>query len=150
MTIDIDISLLTGFGNEEPYIDNLIAQYKTRIEDAKNFALTRRVLLLESENGIGIDIALAALPYEETVINRATLFEFLPGLSLQTCSAEDLIIFKAFANRTRDWADIESIIIKQKQKIETDYVFENLKPLTEAKEAPDIIQKLNFLLSKYC
>ncbi len=71
LTRDLDLSLLTGFGEEEPYISRLLEKFEPRIPDAMQFALTRRVLLLEAESGTGIDVALAALPFEERVMKRA-------------------------------------------------------------------------------
>ena len=53
-TIDVDVTLLTGIGGEEPFIAPLL-----------------------------------------------------------TCSAEDLIVLKAFAARGRDWVDVEGIIVRQ-------------------------------------
>ena len=54
----VDITLLTGFGSEEPFIDALLARYRSRRPDARDFALINRVLLLQSDTGIGIDIAM--------------------------------------------------------------------------------------------
>jgi hypothetical protein len=71
------------------------------------------VLLLETANKIGIDIALGGFPFEQDVIERSRYQSFTPEISLRTCSAEDLIIFKAIASRDQDWIDVESIIIKQ-------------------------------------
>ena len=45
MTQDIDLCLMCGFGNEEKYKENLIKQYKSRIDDPVTFALNNRVLL---------------------------------------------------------------------------------------------------------
>jgi len=63
-----------------------------------------------------IDIALAGLPFEKSAIHRAFLGEFEEGIKLRTCSAEDLIIFKAFADRPRDWIDVEGILIWQSNR----------------------------------
>jgi hypothetical protein len=149
LTTDIDICLLTGFGGEEPFIDKLLAQYQSRMSDAKTFALARRVLLLQSSNGIGIDIALGGLPYEKNVIERSTMFEFLPGLSLLTCSAEDLIILKSFADRSRDWMDVETIVIRQQHKLDWPYIVEQLTPLCAAKESTEIIKHLKKIRANY-
>ena len=149
LTRDIDICLLTGFGSEEPYVDQLLTQFQSRIADAKTFALTRRVLLLQSANGIGIDIALGGLPFEEKVIERASMFEFLPGLSLLTCSAEDLVILKSFADRNRDWLDVETMVIRQQNKLDWQYITAQLSPLCAAKESPEIIKKLEKIHADY-
>ena len=47
-TIDVDVTLLTGFGGEEPYIQTLLAHYAARIPNAAAFALNRRVLLVRT------------------------------------------------------------------------------------------------------
>lgn len=148
LTIDVDVTLLTGFGAEKEFIDALLSAYPARIPDPAAFAQENRVLLLKSANGVGIDIALAALPFEEEVIKRASLFEFLPGISLLTCSAEDLIVMKAFADRPRDWADVESIIGLQQGKLDRQYVLACLSPLCELKGAPQILSRINNLFKK--
>ena len=56
-TIDVDLTLLTGFGNEEPFVRKLLQHYDARIADAANFAVSRRVLLLRARSGVGLDIA---------------------------------------------------------------------------------------------
>lgn len=53
----IDLTLLTGFGDEEKFI------------------------------GIGIDISLGAFPFEESMISRARYREYLPTIKLKICSA---------------------------------------------------------------
>lgn len=56
-TMDLDLTLLTGFGGEESFVDEWLSHYEPRIEGARDFALLNRVLLLRSSEGIGIDIA---------------------------------------------------------------------------------------------
>jgi hypothetical protein len=146
MTQDIDLCLLCGFGNEEKYIKPLLSKYKSRIPDAHQFALKNRVLLLFASNGVSVDISLSGLPFEEAMIERATLFEFEENYSLMTCSAEDLIILKSFANRAKDWLDIESVIMRQGKKLNTNFIIEQLTPLCELKEQPEIMDKLKELL----
>jgi hypothetical protein len=148
LTQDVDICLLTGYGDEESYVDALLRKYQGRIKDTKEFALKNRALLLVSSRGIGIGIALACLPYEGEVIKRSSSFEFLPGIQLQTCSAEDLIIMKSFADRNRDWADVEGILLRQENHVDWPYIERHLTPLCKVKQSPEIIDKLNDLRNK--
>ena len=69
-TIDVDATLLTGFGDEEPFIAALLDRYAGRIDDAAGFARTNRVLRLRSVSSVGIDIALGRLPFEESVVRE--------------------------------------------------------------------------------
>lgn len=126
-------------------IDELLKFYKGRISEAREFALSNRVLLLVSKEGIPIDTALGGIAFEENVVSRASRYEFLPELSLLTCSAEDLIILKSFADRSRDWADVETVIIRQQGQLDWGYIFEQLTPLCQVKESPEIIEHLKQL-----
>lgn len=141
-TVDVDLTLLTGFGGEEPFIQKLLQRFEARVADAAQFALTRRVLLLRSTSGVGIDIALGGLPFEESAVSRSSPFAFPSDVFLRTCSAEDLIVMKAFAARSRDWADIEGVIIRQTGKLDWSYIHQQLAPLAELKEAPGILDEL--------
>lgn len=141
-TVDVDLSLLAEFGQEQQFSQVLLKHFEPRISNAADFARERRVLLLRSANGVGLDVALAALPYEELMIQRSSNFEYLPGLSLRTCSAEDLIVLKAFAGRGQDWVDVERTIARQRGKLDWDYILEQLTPLAELKDTPGTIDQL--------
>lgn len=145
MTQDIDLCLLCGFGSEEAFTTALLKDFKSRISGAHEFAIQNRVLLLFASNGVSIDVSLSGLPFEEEMIKRATYFEFFPNYSLLTCSAEDLIILKTFADRPKDWIDIEGIIIRQLNNLDQPYIINQLAPLCKAKEAPELIPKLKEL-----
>lgn len=141
VTRDVDITLLTGFGNEASFVEALLAHYTPRIADAARFALQSRVLLLNSPSGIGIDVSLGALPFEQLAIQRATLFKFAPDLELRTCSAEDLMIMKLFASRAIDIRDAEGIAVRHDKTLDWRYIEEQLTPLANAKQEPGILEQ---------
>ncbi len=143
LTNDVDLTLLTGFGNEEQFITRILADFEPRIDDAANFALRNRVLLVRDGN-VGIDISLGALEFEASAVSRSSMWEPLPDIQLRTCSAEDLVVFKSFADRLQDWADVENILNVEKD-LDWKYINEQLEPLVEAKEAPEILTKLQKL-----
>jgi hypothetical protein len=66
----------------------------------------RRRKIREADNlqvlAVSIDVSLGGLPFEESMVSRATLFPFGPGLDVRTCSAEDLVVLKLFASRPLD------------------------------------------------
>ena len=144
-TQDVDATLLTGFGDERRYVEEVLAHFSPRISDAEQFALTSRVLLIKATNGVPVDLSLGGIDFEENEIRRATPFEFAPGAEIVTCSAEDLVVMKAFADRQRDWADVEGVLIRQGRNLDWDYILEQLKPLCELKDAPGIVDRLEEL-----
>lgn len=141
-TVDADLTLLTGYGGEERFIEILLRHFEARIPNADQFACERRVLLLRSSKGVGLDVALAGLPFEERVVQRSSVFEYPPGIPLRTCSAEDLIVLKAFAGRGQDWVDVERIIVRQTGKLDWKYIRTQLRPLAELKGEPEILENL--------
>lgn len=141
-TVDVDLTLLTGFGGEEAFAARLLSRFTGRIDGAAEFARTRRVLLLRSGSGVGIDVAFGGLPFEEEAVSRSRLAAFPAGVSLRVCSPEDLVVLKAFAARPRDWIDVEGIIARQAGRLDWGYVMRQLEPLAELKEAPEIVAEL--------
>jgi Nucleotidyl transferase AbiEii toxin, Type IV TA system len=141
-TVDVDLTLLTGFSGEERFVSRLLDHFAARIPEAAEFARAHRVLLLRAPSGVGLDIALGGLPFEESLVARSSFFTFPPEVPLRTCSAEDLIVLKAFADRPRDWVDVDGIIIRQTGTIDWSYVRTHLAPLAELKEKQEIIDQL--------
>ena len=145
-TKDADLSLLTDFVEDEKWTDLLLSRFSPRYAEAREFALLRRVLLVRASNGTDLDIALGGLPFERNCIARATPWQFEDGSHLLTCSAEDLVVHKAFANRPQDWVDISAIIARQGPALNERQIFEELRPLTELKEQPEIVSHLEQML----
>ena len=86
---------------------------------------------------------------EPTAIDRM-LVSFAgrtPGAALRTCSAEDLVVLKAFASRTRDWADIEALVARRGASLDWDLVLKELAPLAAARDMPEILDRLRAMKS---
>lgn len=146
LTRDADLALLTGFSKEEPFVDDFLGWLQPRRAGAREHALKHRILLLQSDKNIELDVSLGALPYEELLVARSVVEELLPGVSLRICTAEDLIILKVFAARSKDWLDIEGVILRQgDDKLDWHYIHEQLPPLLELKEQPELMNELGAL-----
>lgn len=146
LTQDVDLTLLTGFGNEQTFVDALLKEFVARRPDAREFALSRRVLLIQTRGGVGVDVALGAFSFEERSIQRASVWAWAAGQSLVTCSAEDLVVHKTFAGRDLDWGDVERVLTRQHRKLDLMQIRSELKPLLELKGAPESLDKLERML----
>jgi len=51
-------------------------------------------------------------------------------------------VLKAFAGRGQDWVDVERTIVRQTGRLDWDYIYEQLRPLAELKQAPEIVDQL--------
>lgn len=134
-TVDADLTVLTGFGHERRFVDAILGVFTGRRADAREFALRNRVVLVQASNGVGIDISLGAIPFEERAVARASAFEIDEGTWITTCSAEDLVVFKAFAGRAQDWVDIERIAIRQAGGLDEALIWSELLPLLDLKDS---------------
>lgn len=145
-TQDVDVTLLTGLGGEEAFIDLFLGAFAPRVSDARTFALQNRVLLARSSSGVDLDVALGAFPFEEATIQRATTWKAKRGIALTTCSAEDLIVQKVFAGRDRDWGDVEAILVRQHRRLDLDLARRELLPLLALKEDSGSLAKLERMI----
>jgi len=144
-TQDLDLTLYAGYGAEEGFIQPLLERFEARVAEAADFARWSRTLLLRTSGGVPVDLALGAIPFEERMVARATPHAFAPGAAIVTCSAEDLVVLKAFAGRDRDWTDVEGILVRQRGRLEWNCIRRELAPLAEAREAPDLLARLDQL-----
>lgn len=147
-TADADLTLLTGFGGEESFIDPLVSHFRPRRSDAREFALRNRVLLLEAHNGTPLDVALGAVPFEENSIRRSSPFPIGEGRALTTCSAEDLLVHKVVANREKDWLDIEGVLARRWGRLDLAVIRNEVEPLLELRGDPEILVRFDRLYAK--
>ncbi len=149
VTRDLDLTVFAGFGGEAAIVDGLMTRYPGRRPDTREFALRHRVLLLSTPAGIPVDVALGALPFEADMISRAVEVEFGPGAVLRICTAEDLFVLKAFADRLQDRADVEGIARRRGNELDWDAIKTRLAPLAEAKADPAILEAVRALHKQF-
>lgn len=148
MTLDVDVTILTGFGNEQQVFRKLSQLFAPRIPDAEAFAMRNRIALLMTSDGVGVDVSFGAIPFEERVIERASDWVIPDHGTIKTCSGNDLVVLKAFAARDQDWIDIRGVLIRQGKRIDREVIFEELTPLVELKEEPEILDRLTQLFQE--
>jgi predicted nucleotidyltransferase len=102
------------------------------------------VISVEVAPNMIVDLLAAVLPYEEQAIQRAELIDF-DELLLPVCTAEDLIVHKAIANRTKDWQDIDGILLRQHGKLDIGYVRDWLAQFADALEKPELLTQFENL-----
>ena len=141
---DADMTLLTWFVHDEDRVETLLKRFASVRPNPFEFAQRTRVLPLRYENGVTMDGALGALDFEVRSVERASAWVAPSGDGLITCSAEDLVVHKAFASRDRDWDDVQRIIAVQGRKLNIPQIFEELRPLADLKEDDGIVTRLEW------
>jgi hypothetical protein len=148
-TKDVDLTLFTGFGEEERFLEFWLKSFQLRPPFTPAAALANRVLFLISIRGVPIDIAFGGTDFERRSIKRSSLWPIPEGEALRTCSAEDLLVHKCFANRDHDWVDVDGILARQWNTLDLALVRKELKPLAELKEEPEILIRLEQKIARH-
>ncbi len=149
VTDDVDLTLLTGFGREEVFVGDWLTQFTLRPPGDRDFALRNRVLLLANPRGTKVDVALGGFEFEERSIVRSSIWMAGGQYGLRTCSAEDLVVHKCFANRDRDWTDIDGVLARQMGKLNLDLIRTELEPLLALKGEPENAERLDRLIARH-
>jgi predicted nucleotidyltransferase len=145
-TRDVDATVFVEFGKEKFLAKEILKRYQSRVSDPITFALQARILLLQDIAGNNIDLSFGGMSYEDRLLERSSNWMVAGHGEIQTCSAEDLIVLKAFAARPQDWIDVKNIIVRQGGKLDIELVRKELTPLAELKESPEIIDQLESLI----
>jgi len=105
-TIDLDVNVFVGPDRTD---DTLSALPRGVVATEDDRALLKRDGQARLWWGsTPVDIFLNTTEFHERVATRVR-WEPFAGTDLQFLSCEDLAVFKAFFNRTKDWADLEAM-----------------------------------------
>jgi hypothetical protein len=147
-TSDADFSALAPYGDESRVVEILLQRFAPRRFDARDFALANRVLLLKTHRGVDVDVALAAFPFEIEALEMASSWEIIPGVSLRTCPAEHLVIYKLVAGRIHDLSDVESIVRRQGRRLDVDRIRRWGREFAGLKDDPDLLRPFEDAMRK--
>jgi hypothetical protein len=145
-TADVDVVILLSI---DRLPDLLLAAadlgFVPRIANAELFARRNRVVLLRhAESGIGVDVSLGMLPFEEEVVARSTVHQ-IGDIELRLPTPEDLIVLKAVAHRRKDLLDIEGVL-KSHPDLDRARVERWIREFAAALEMPELWEDIAPLL----
>lgn len=140
LTYDADVKVLLGDMGIDEFGVLVGQRFSFRRPDAVAFAQRNYVLLVHLSNTVPADLMIGLLPYEELAVQRAIDLE-IEGVILPVCPAEDLIIHKAISERTRDWADIEGILLRQGDALDQRYILDWLEQFAVTLGRPEMLRR---------
>ena len=106
-TIDIDVNLFVDPAAAEQVFDVLPRRVAHTQNDVSTAERDGQVRLFWDETPI--DLFFAYHEYHDTVAARVRIVPF-SAAEIPILACQDLIVFKAFFARTKDWADIEAMV----------------------------------------
>lgn len=105
-TIDVDVNLFVPPGEAAMVLGALPSEVRWGPEDVARIEDNGQVRLWW--DATPIDVFFNTTDFHERVAERARLEPFM-GADVPFLSCRDLAVFKAFFDRTKDWADLEEM-----------------------------------------
>lgn len=147
MTLDADVTIAADPANLPQILETAAScGFEPRVSDPPAFVQQTRVLPLQRRaDGWEVDLVFAGSLYEEEAIGRATL-ESLGTVTLPVIGAEDLVIHKLLAGRPRDLEDAASVLERQGDEVDRDWVRRLLLELARALADDELARRTRQLL----
>lgn len=136
-TLDIDITVWVDEEAIETIPGHLADRFTLLPDDPVDFVRQTRVLPLETEAGVRIDVIFGMLPFEQAAIERS-VSRTIAGEPIHFCTAEDLILYKIISDREQDLRDVRGILRRRGTELDRAYLDPRVQELAEALERPDI------------
>ncbi|GAA3651915.1 hypothetical protein GCM10022237_09710 [Nocardioides ginsengisoli] len=109
-TKDIDLNILADASHPEPLLACLPDEIAVPASAAPAIRRDQQVRLTWPDPATPVDLFFPADPdFHRMVTDRATPFRF-GSADIPVMTATDLMVFKMLFDRTKDWADIESLL----------------------------------------
>lgn len=132
VTRDVDIKVLLE-RDAAPRLLEAISPDYVPLQADPLAALTRTgVLFVQDAQGTRLDLLLSDASFDVKAIERARDVTLQPGLVASVCSPEDLIIYKLVSTRQRDQDDAESVVRRQGEALDDEYVVTWLRRFEQA------------------
>jgi len=132
VTRDVDLKILLGREEAGRLLTVLGQNYSPLLPDPLRALREQAMLFIQDAAGTRLDLLLADTPYDVQAIRRARVAEVEPGAPFSVCSPEDLVIYKLISTRVRDHEDAASVIRRQAESLDNDYVLHWLRLFEQA------------------
>ena len=132
VTRDVDVKVLLRRDDAPRLLQAIAPDYVSLLADPLPTLTRTGILFVEDALGTRIDLLLADVSFDAQAVERAQDVELRPELVAAVCTAEDLIIYKLISTRQRDHADAESVVRRQGDTLDDEYVLTWLRRFEQA------------------
>ena len=139
-TVDVDVTVSVNSHEIPRTVAAIAAHFRSPIADLAPFVQQTRVLPLDTDDGVRIDVIFALLPFEVDAIRRARKVP-VSGRTVAVVTPEDLVLMKIISDRPRDLGDAEAIVRRRGAELDRDYIEARVKELATLLERDDILER---------
>ena len=140
LTADVDVTVDAGARTLGELLDALqCGGFTLRVAEPEPFvARTRVIPLVHEATGIPVDVVLAGTGLEQLFLQRAQLRE-IEGVGVRVASAEDVVVMKLLAGRTKDLDDVRAILSARWKDLDRALIRRTLQELEQALQRSDLV-----------
>ena len=146
LTKDVDLKV----GVDRSHIGDLLARlgpgYRPLGPEALAAAPQMGLLFLLDDQDVRIDLMMLDTAFDAKVLERAVAVELMGGRTFPTATAEDVIVYKLLSSRPHDFEDASSIVKRQKDRLDRDYILDWLGQFEEALDDGTLISTFESIL----
>jgi hypothetical protein len=122
VTRDVDLKVLLSRQDADRLLNILSTDYLSLTPNPREMLKRQGLVFVQDAVGTRLDLMLADTPYDRRAIERGQGLEMQPGISINVCSPEDLIIYKIISTRLRDHEDLRGVILRQGNALDDTYI----------------------------
>ncbi len=139
-TVDVDFTVWVEEARLRAVVLRMGEVFRPLPEDPLSFVQQTRVLPLENQHQVRVDVIFALLPFEREALARSIPVE-IAGLPVPVVSPEDLVLMKVFSERSQDLEDAQAVIKRQRARLDLDYLRPRVRELAMLLHRPEIYQR---------
>jgi hypothetical protein len=121
--------------------------FRRRITEAAFIERMRVIPLLHTTTALPVDVVIAGPGIEDRFFERVIVRE-LEGVAVRVASAEDIVIMKILAARSKDVDDVLAIVTASADALDVDYVRNMLTLLEGALAQRDLLSAFEQAVSR--
>jgi hypothetical protein len=149
LTRDVDLKVLLSRQDADRLLDILSPLYQPLLPDPGEMLRKQAVVFIRDSTGTRLDLLLADTPYDVIAVQRGREIEIQPGMAIRLCSPEDLILYKLISTRLRDHEDAQSVIRRQGDALDDDYLIGWLRRFEQALDDSTLVDEYEGLRRKF-
>jgi hypothetical protein len=149
LTRDVDLKVLLSRQDADRLLEILSTSYRPLLPDPGEMLRKQALLFIQDSAGTRLDLLLADTPYDVVAIQRGRDIEVQPGMLVRVCSPEDLILYKLISTRPRDHEDARSVIRRQGDALDDDYVIGWLRQFEQALDDSTLVDEYKGLRREF-
>lgn len=139
-TIDVDVTISVDNDVLSQTVAAIAKQFQAAVADPTSFVQQTRVLPVDTDEGVRIDVIFALMPFELDAIRRARRVP-LGGRVVAVATPEDLVLMKIVSERPRDLADAEALVRRRASTLDRAYLEPRIRELASLLEREEILER---------